>query len=162
MRNLLWRGRRQMSRELCASALLAGIGVLAIWKGVHYGIGTLRYIRPGFFPLLVGCILISLSFLIGVAALQSGTNVSDESGVPATPKDWRGWTCIVGSIFTFIIVGRYGGLVPASFLIVFIAALGDRENRVIEAAVLAAAMTAFCIVVFWVGLGLQFPLFRWG
>jgi len=45
---------------------------------------------------------------------------------------------------------------------VFIGALGDRENTLTSAAMLAAACSAVCVVVFWWALHLQFPLFQWG
>jgi hypothetical protein len=61
-----------------------------------------------------------------------------------------------------VLVGKFGGLLPATFAIVFIAALGDRDNSIQSAAVLASAMCAICIVVFWWALQLQLPLFQWG
>ena len=51
--------------------------------------------------------------------------------------------------------------VPASFVSVFVAALGDRGNSVRAAAGLAAAMTAFGVVVFHYGLHLLLPLLAW-
>ncbi|MEJ0045599.1 MAG: hypothetical protein WDN04_05275 [Rhodospirillales bacterium] len=42
--------------------------------------------------------------------------------------EWRGWICIVASVLAFVVLGKYGGLLPATFAIVFIAALGDRDN----------------------------------
>jgi hypothetical protein len=52
--------------------------------------------------------------------------------------------------------------VPASFAVAFIAALGDRDNRLIDALVLGVAMAIVAVVVFWWLLQLQFPLFQWG
>jgi hypothetical protein len=60
------------------------------------------------------------------------------------------------------VLGTYGGLLPATFATVFIAAMGDRKNRTWEALLLAAAMTLVCLVVFWWLLRVQLPLFQWG
>ena len=44
----------------------------------------------------------------------------------------------------------------------FISALGDRDNTLREALLLALAMMAIAVVVFWWALSLQLPLFQWG
>ena len=59
-------------------------------------------------------------------------------------------------------LGKYGGLVPATFAIVFISALADRQNTIVAATVLALATVAICIVVFWWALRMNSPLFGWG
>ena len=70
--------------------------------------------------------------------------------------------CIVLSIVAFIVFGTYGGLLPATFAVVFISALGDRQNTLKSAFVLAVAMSIISVVIFWWALKLQFPLFTWG
>ena len=84
--------------------------------------------------------------------------------MPATAlaPDWRGWACILGGVIAFVVLGAYGGLMPATFASVFIAAMGDRQNTVKGAAILSAVLTVFCLVVFHFGLSLQLPLFQWG
>jgi hypothetical protein len=74
---------------------------------------------------------------------------------------WRGWLCILGGTLAFVVLGQHGGLVPASFASVFVAALGDRQSTVKASALLAATLTLFCLVVFHFGLKLQLPLFQW-
>jgi hypothetical protein len=74
---------------------------------------------------------------------------------------WRGWLCIIGGVGVFVVLGTHGGLVPASFFSVFIAALGDRENTVRSAALLALGLTDAGVVVFHYGLHLLLPLFTW-
>jgi high-affinity Fe2+/Pb2+ permease len=62
----------------------------------------------------------------------------------------------------FIVLGEYGGLVPATFAIVFISALGDRNNSLKQAFWLSAGMVVIAVVIFWWALQMQFDLFRWG
>ena len=59
-------------------------------------------------------------------------------------------------------LGHWGGLLPATFAIVFISALGDRKNTIKQAFVLSLGMSVIAVVVFWWALQLQLPLFRWG
>lgn len=62
----------------------------------------------------------------------------------------------------FILIGKFGGLVPATFALVFISAMGDRQHTVRSAALLAVGVTLLGVAVFSWALQLQFPLFRWG
>jgi hypothetical protein len=113
---------------------------------------------PGFFPVALGVLL----SLIGVAIMIGARNAVDQGGKERLPAEWRGWICISLSIVAFVVLGRYGGLLPATFAVVFISALGDRQNTFKSAALLALAMCAVCAVVFWWALQVQFPLFQWG
>jgi hypothetical protein len=74
---------------------------------------------------------------------------------------WRGWLCILAGVLLFVLLGAHGGLVPASFASVFVAALGDRGNSVRAAAALAALLTLGGVVVFHYGLHLMLPLLAW-
>ncbi len=50
------------------------------------------------------------------------------------------------------------GMVPATFLSFMISIFGSKEFRILESLLAAAAMTAFCVVVFSYLLQLPFPL----
>jgi len=134
------------------------IGLGAILQGRTYSMGTLSRMGPGFFPVSLGVILA----LAGAAIALTARFAEREAEEKALPPEWRGWFCISLSILAFVVLGKYGGLVPATFAIVFISALGDRQNTVKSALLLAAAIVAICLVVFWWALQMQFPLFGWG
>ena len=61
-----------------------------------------------------------------------------------------------------MIAGEHLGLVPAIFLSVFLAALGDKQNSWRDCFLLAAAITIAGVAIFSFGLKLTFPLFTWG
>lgn len=149
----------RLHRDYYGGVLMLLIGLGAAWTGHGYRIGELRNMGPGFFPVCVGVILALLGALI---AMSAGAQQKSEANDAYPAPEWRGWLCIVASIAAFVVVGRFGGLLPATFAIVFIAALGDRQNTLQGAAILALAMCAICTVVFWWALKLQFPLFAWG
>jgi hypothetical protein len=145
------------NKDHYGGALMILIGLGAVVAGRTYKIGTLSAMGSGFFPVALGVILI----LTGLAiAFSSGGKAA--AGQTAQPADLRGPLCIVLGIVAFIVLGVYGGLLPAAFAIVFISALGDRDNTWKSALVLALAMLAVCVIVFWWALNLQFPLFQWG
>jgi hypothetical protein len=107
---------------------------------------------------------------VGLALLATAPRAAD-GDVAESPAEmahlagpvvqWRGWLCIVGGVLSFVVLGEHGGLVPATFASVFVAALGDRRNSWRAAAALAALMTLLGTVVFHYGLHLLLPLFAW-
>ena len=143
-------------KDYYAGGLMMLIGLFAAYQGAGYRVGTLSRLGPGMLPLAIGVLLVAIGAIIAATA---HANAADAA---AARPEWRGWFCIAASIVAFIVLGRYGGLVPASFAIVFISALGDRDNSVLGALVLALALLAVTVAVFWWGLQLQLPLFRWG
>jgi hypothetical protein len=148
---------RRASKERLAGSLLVLLGVAAAAKGSSYQIGTLARMGPGFFPVALG-VLLALCGLLIVLGARNGP-LRDRAEPLAT--EWRGWICIGLSLVSFVVLARHGGLLPATFAIVFIAALGDRQSTVKGAMLLALAISAVCVTVFWWGLKIQLPLFGW-
>lgn len=150
-------------KDYYGGALMVLIGLGAIYGGTDYHIGTLSHMGPGFFPAALGGLLALTGVLIAMSA-RSGESTppapgdGHANGLP----DLRGSVCIILGILAFLLLGEYGGLLPATFAIVFISALGDRKNTIKQAILLSVAMSAIAVVVFWWALQLQLPLFRWG
>jgi Tripartite tricarboxylate transporter TctB family len=150
-------------REYYGGALMLLIGAGAVEEGIKYQVGSLSQMGPGFFPVALGVILALLGVAIAGSArshVGDARPVREKDDIPG--PEWRGWICILGSVVAFVVMGKYGGLLPATFAIVFIAALGDRNNGVVTALVLSLILCLLCVVIFWWALQLQFPLFTWG
>ncbi len=152
-------------KDYYGGALLVVIGLAAVYAGVGYRVGDLARMGPGFFPVAVGALLAFTGLLIAFSA--RGDKPAAEStgalhGHPSGLPDLRGGICIILGILAFLLLGVYGGLLPATFAIVFISALGDRDNTLVEAVLLSLAMSAVAVIVFWWALQLQLPLFQWG
>ena len=167
-------------REVAAGVTMIGIGLLVVIESTTYTIGDAARMGPGYFPLLLGVLLALLGLIIAfstdpeevekfeaAAAADDATEATTTAALPpgkqqARRARLRGMACIIGGIIAFMILGRYGGLVPATFALVFISAMGDLNNRVVSSLILAAAVTVVGTLIFHWGLQLQFPLFRWG
>lgn len=151
-------------RDYYAGALMVLIGVGAAVQGFQYNIGTLTRMGAGFFPVALGVILTCLGVLIAGTAKRPQLRPTLHEGGPLKSEtpEWRGWFCILASIVVFIVLGTWGGLLPATFAIVFISAMGDRDNTWLSALVLASVISLSCVVIFWWALQVQFPLFTWG
>lgn len=152
----VWEQLSGYQRDYYGGGLMLIIGLGAMYIGFSYETGSLSHMGPGFFPVLVGAVIAFVGLLIVLAA---DGNPEERGEYPRA--EWRGWFCIVLSIVAFIVIGSSAGLLPATFAIVFISALGDRQSTFKSAFLLAAAMCVVCIVVFWWALQLQFPLLMW-
>jgi hypothetical protein len=138
------------------------VGLTTVVASTHYHIGELARRGPGFFPCAIGVLLAITGALVAINAEDnSGDNgalVGHAHGMP----DMRGAICIIVATLAFLFFGEYTGLLPATFAVVFISALGDRMNTVKQALILSVAMCGIAIVVFWWALQLQLPLLKWG
>ena len=148
-------------RDYYGGGLMILVGLAAAAIGSTYSIGSLARMGPGYFPVGVGILLVLTGAAI-VAAARLHKAPVPAVGKQTPPAEWRGWSCIVGGLGAFIVLGRYGGFVPATACVVFISAMGDRTNRPRDAALLAMAMVAVLVIVFWWALKMTFPLFAWG
>jgi hypothetical protein len=159
----------RLKKDYYGGALMVLVGGSAVYAGIGYRVGDLAHMGPGFFPVALGALLILVGLLIALSARpnKDGTAPATDHP-PALPghghgmPDLRGCACIILGILAFQLFGVYGGLLPATFAIVFISALGDRDNTLIEAVLLALAMSVVAVIVFWWALQLQLPLFQWG
>jgi hypothetical protein len=153
----------KFKKDYYGGALMVLIGLVAAYAGLGYKTGTPSHMGPGFFPVAIGVLLALTGILIAASARgdSSGPAPSVGHGGGGLP-DMRGCICIVLSVLAFLLLGVYGGLVPATFGIVFISALGDRTNTVMQALLLSLAMCIVAVIVFWWALQLQLPLFQWG
>jgi hypothetical protein len=147
-----------LKRDYYAGALMLVLGVGAAVTGMGYKFGTLARMGPGFMPVVLGVVLAFLGLLIAGTALGS----SEDDGkkfLPDNPQ-WFGWLCIIGGPVAFIIVGQYGGMIPAVFACVFVCALGDKTATYKSSLVLAAGVTVFGVLLFHYLLNIPFPLIR--
>ena len=150
-----------IKKDYYGGALMILIGLSAVFDSIQYKLGTLSHMGPGFFPCAVGSLLALTGLLIAISAGEEKPNPGPSLGHPTGMPDIRGGVCIILSILAFIGCGRYLGLLPATFAVVFISALGDRQNTVKQALVISAIMMVIAAGVFWYALQLQMPLFKW-
>ena len=148
------------NRDHYAGLLTALIGAGAIYLGWGYGVGTLASMGSGFFPVLLGVGMVAMGVLMAtMRAAPEGDAVLPGAHAIRAP-DWRGALAIMAAVVLFILLAAPAGLAPATFACVFVGALGTTTTRLVEAAILAAAVTVFGVVLFRYGLQIQFPVIR--
>ena len=139
-------------KDLLAGAVFTGFGLAFAVTSTTDEIGTPLRMGPGFFPLVLGGILVALGVAIAVKGLVAG-----EGGEIGTVP-WRSLVLLLAAILFFGSTVRDLGLVPALFVSVVLAALAGRGVRVVPALVIAAGLTVLSVLIFVVALQLRLPL----
>ena len=146
---------RRDGTDLATGALLCVLGLgVGIYAGTHYRLGTPAAMGPGFFPAILGGALTLLGLGIALTAWRRKV----ENPFPG-PK-LRALIAIASAVLAFALAIRPLGFVPASFLLVVIAAQADPSTRPITAVLLAVALTGLSWVIFIAGLGMPLPAFN--
>jgi hypothetical protein len=140
------------SKDFLSGLLFLAIGAAAMFVARAYPFGTAMRMGSGYFPTVLGGILV----LFGVFLMVRGARSSERE--PIT-WGWKPLACIVASMVLFGFLMSRFGLVPALVALFFTAALGGREFRFTEVLALTALMTAFAVGVFVYVLKLPFQLF---
>jgi hypothetical protein len=156
--------QRIRTKDHAGALLLIALGAgVALW-GRTYRVGSLTEMGAGYIPFVIGVLLIAVGILVGITAKAPPAIIPNLPGPKKAQRgiDARGAFCIVGSIASFVILGTYGGMVPASFACVFIAAIGDRSNSLRDALLLAGVLTLAGFLIFSWALKLSLAPFSWG
>ena len=146
-------------RELLSGGLMLLIGIGTVIGSLNYDVRTLARMGPGYFPLLLGAILIIIGALILVTP---STEIEEDLGRNKGKPEYRAWAFVILGVVLFAVLGHYTGLVIATFTLVLVSALGDRTNSLKAALLLALGVTVMAVAIFHYGLQMQFPLFVWG
>jgi hypothetical protein len=108
---------------------------------------------PGYFPLVLGGLLVVLGVAIMVQAVAQ---LGDET--PIGSAAWRGLLLITAALVVFSLGVRRLGLAPSLFAATLLAALSSARTSPLAALAIAIAITAFCILIFVVALGMPVRL----
>jgi hypothetical protein len=140
-------------RDAGAGLLLGSIGLFFAgnaWFGLN--IGRAVSMGPGYFPVVLGSILVVFALVI---AFAGGKEPREAIGkVP-----WRGVGLVLAGVLFFAVTGRDLGLAPALTVATFLAAMSPEGAKVVPSLVLSLGLTTFCLLIFVWGLGLPYPVF---
>ena len=158
---------RRLQTDHVGGALLALMGIAIVVLGLNYRMNTLVRMGAGFIPVVLGVIMTVVGICVALLADRDAPPEQEKGAIRTRhfalpePPDLRGAVCILGGVAAFVVFAAYGGLIPAAFASVFVAALGDRDNTWKTAAAIGAAMSVFGVLVFHYGLRVQMPLLSW-
>jgi len=139
------------NRDFLAGLIFVLIGVLAVAVARDYPMGTAMRMGSGYFPAVLGGILILLGAWVLARGIRSGEKVKGEWG-------WKPLALVALSIVLFGFLMARLGLIPALAAVLVVSAAGGREFRVKEVLVLTALMSVFAVLVLLYLLKMPYPL----
>ena len=139
------------NKDFLAGLLFIAIGLAAVIVARDYPFGTAMRMGSGYFPTVLGGILILLGAWVMGRGLRSGEKVRGEWG-------WKPLALIALAIVLFGFLMARLGLIPALVAVLFASALAGREFRFKEVFVLTAVMSVFAVLVLLYVLKMPYPL----
>ena len=139
--------------DILAGAIFVAFGLAFALTSLRYELGTPLRMGPGYFPLVLGGILVVLGLLVvgkGVIASAEGP----PGGVP-----WRALLLIVLAVLFFGLTVRGLGVVPATAVTALLTALASYRTGILAAVAIAAGLTMLCVLIFLLALQLRLPMF---
>jgi len=131
--------------------LFIAVGIAFVVLAYGYRIGTPARMGPGFFPIVLGGILVALGLSLSIPALI-------RDGEPLPRLGLRPLLTVLVAIVVFALLLQPLGFVLSAVVLVLISGFADPELRRVESVGLALLLTAFSVAIFVVLLGLPFNL----
>ena len=144
-------------KEILAGAVFVALGA---WFGLEawfkLPIGTAFSMGPGYFPFVLGGLLV----VLGIAVAARGLVAAAGDGLGTFP--WRGIVFITAAPIIFGLTARGLGMLLSLFVTTFVAAFASRRMTPLYAVLLAAGLAVFCVGIFIYLMDLPIPVVgRW-
>jgi hypothetical protein len=139
-------------KDILAGLVFAAFGLAFAVSATAYPIGTTVRMGPGYFPLVLGGLLV----LLGGLVVAKGFVAGEEGTIGALP--WRALALILGAVLFFGLTVRGLGLVPSTLVTALLSAFASRRTGVVAAVLVSVGLTVLCVLVFAVVLSLRLPL----
>lgn len=143
--------RIRAPKDFWAGALYVAFGLSAVLIGRDYEFGTTLRMGPAYFPAVLGTVLTVIG---AISVIRSFLR----QGEPVERLALKPLALITAAILLFGFFVRGAGLVVVIPVLVMVTAYGSIHFRWRGAALLAAGMTFFCVIVFSKGLGVPLPI----
>jgi len=140
-------------RDFFAGVVFLAFGAAGLLVGRGYSMGTAAQMGPGYFPVLLSCGLLLFGLVIGIRGLAADGEALDVASA-------RPLAAVLLAVAVFGLTLERFGLVVSVPLVVLVMAFATPRRRWLEVAASAVVMSAFCVLVFVVGLNQQLKI--WG
>jgi hypothetical protein len=140
------------NRDFWAGVMLIAVGAAAMLIARNYAFGTALRMGPGYFPTVLGGILVLFGLCLLAAGLRSSERIEGAWSL-------RAMVVLPLAFVLFGVLMTHAGFVPALAVLIFGAALASPQFRLTEIVLLTVALIAASIAIFVWGLGLPYPLF---
>lgn len=139
-------------KNFAAGIFFISFGSFAVIVARSYEIGTTLQMGPGYFPVLVGGLLVFLGLITVACGLMMDGEAIESIAL-------RPLLLIIGSVIAFAFLIQPLGLVLTILVLVVISRLGGSEFRLLDTFILFLVLGVVTVAIFVYGLGLPFNLF---
>jgi hypothetical protein len=146
------RARGTDAREVGAGALFMAFGAAVIIYAQQYDLGTATEMGPGYFPCLLGALLV----LLGAIAVVQGRRRAAPVAIGAWPA--LPTVFILASVLAFALLVDAHGLIPAVVATILLGCYERLLRRPLEVAAITVALVALTVSIFHYGIQLPFRL----
>jgi hypothetical protein len=141
------------NKDFWAGLVFAGTGAAAMFIARTYPFGTTLRMGPGYFPRILGGILILFGIYVMVRGLRSNEKIQGNWSV-------RALIVLPLSMVVFGVLMELAGFVPALAALIFVSAASGREFKFKEVLLLTLFLGLMSVAMFIWGLGLPYPLIK--
>ncbi len=141
------------NKDFWAGMMLIAIGLAAMFIAREYRFGSALRMGPGFFPTMLGGILVVFGACIAAIGMRRGERIQGHVSL-------RALALLPLSLILFGVLVERAGFVPALVALVFVSAASGREFKFIEVLLLTGVLTLASLALFIWGLGLPYPLLK--
>jgi hypothetical protein len=138
-------------KDFWAGVLFISLGIAAIVISSNYSLGTAARMGPGYFPRILGILLIVLGAIIALR----GARIPGEA-IPAWK--WRPLLVVLGSVVLFGAIVQSVGILISTVILIVTASAASHEFRWKEALIIGIGLAVVSVGVFVVGLKLVLPI----
>jgi hypothetical protein len=142
-------------KDFLAGLLFVAVGIAAIVIAANYPLGTAARMGPGYFPRILGILLIILGSALSLRALRL-----QGSALPGWR--WRPVVVVLGSVVLFGLVVNIVGLAVSTVGLILLSSAASSEFRPKEALISGIVLAILAVAIFVVGLKLQLPIWPGG
>lgn len=141
------------NRDFWSGVMFIVIGAAAMYISRDYKFGSALRMGPGFFPTVLGGILIVIGAYVLCLGLRSKEKIKGAWSI-------RPLIVLPLALVLFGLLMEHAGFIPALAVLIFVSALGGREFKFTEVLLVAALLIALSVAVFIWGLNLPYPLVK--
>ena len=138
-------------KDFFAGLLFIALGGLAVAIGRGYPLGSAARMGPGYFPVLVGSLLLLVGIVVAARGLSAKAAGVGRLAITAL-------VLVLGAVLLFAATIEKLGLAVAILGVVVIGYLANTRRRPVELIVLALVLVAASVLIFYYGLKLPFKV----
>ncbi len=141
------------NKDFWAGIMFIGTGAAAIFIARDYPFGSTMRMGPGYFPSMLGGILVLFGIYVMVIGLLRNEKIQGRWSL-------RALIVLPLSLVLFGVLMKHAGFMPALAVLIFGSAAAGREFKFVEVLLLTVVLAGLSVAVFIWGLGLPYPLIK--